>query len=88
MPYADAHLLSRHAHAPWLKVLDALRDEMPFAVDAARRQVFNWDLSVRFMERGVGDGGDGGDGGGSGSGSGADDYGALKLVRRMDWPDW
>lgn len=39
-----------HAHAPWDRVLEALGpDEGRVAVDAASRQTFNWDASLRWV---------------------------------------
>ncbi|KAI0477121.1 hypothetical protein GGR56DRAFT_665271 [Xylariaceae sp. FL0804] len=43
--------LGRHAHAPWRQVLDALGgEEAAVAEDAAMRQTFVWDVSLRLMD--------------------------------------
>ncbi|THV49204.1 hypothetical protein BGAL_0206g00050 [Botrytis galanthina] len=52
----DDKALSSHTHAPWFKILSGLgEDEGPIAKEAAMRQVFNWDLSLKYLDSGVGD---------------------------------
>ncbi|KAF7896716.1 uncharacterized protein EAF01_009119 [Botrytis porri] len=52
----DEKALSSHAHAPWFKILRKLgEDEGPIVTEAAMRQVFNWDLSLRYLDSSVGD---------------------------------
>ncbi|KAF7959458.1 hypothetical protein EAE96_001075 [Botrytis aclada] len=52
----DEKALSSHTHAPWFKILSVLgEDEGPIAKEAAMRQVFNWDLSLKYLDSSVGD---------------------------------
>ncbi|KAK6604230.1 AMP-binding enzyme [Botrytis cinerea] len=52
----DEKALSSHTHAPWFKILSELgEDEGPIAKEAAMRQVFNWDLSLRYLDADVSD---------------------------------
>lgn len=51
----EQELASKHAHAPWNKVLEALGpDEAAVAKNAACRQTFVWDVTLQMM-RGRGD---------------------------------
>lgn len=46
----EQELASKHAHAPWDKVLEALGpDEAAVAKDAACRQTFVWDVTLQMM---------------------------------------
>ncbi len=48
--------LEKHAHAPWLKVLEGLGPEESAAVvDASCRQTFVWDATMRLMGHSTGD---------------------------------
>ncbi|KAF5867887.1 putative amp-binding enzyme family protein [Botrytis fragariae] len=52
----DDKALSSHTHAPWFKILSGLgEDEGPIAKEAAMRQAFNWDLSLKYLDSSVGD---------------------------------
>ncbi|KAK3324871.1 hypothetical protein B0H66DRAFT_106255 [Apodospora peruviana] len=65
--------LERHAHAPWEKVLEGLRDEeAEVAVDASFRQSFVWDVNMGL---------------GTTRGYSASDEKVLDIVARYDWPD-
>lgn len=47
----DQKALSSHAHAPWYKILNGLgEDEGRIAKEAAMRQTFNWDVSLKFLD--------------------------------------
>lgn len=46
----EQSLSSKHAHAPWDKVVEALGpEEAAFAQDAARRQTFVWDVTLQML---------------------------------------
>jgi hypothetical protein len=46
----DQKELSSHAHAPLFRVLDGLREEeRPVVMDALQRQMFNWDISLSYL---------------------------------------
>ena len=48
--------LEKHAHAPWQKVLAGLGDEeAAVVVDAASRQTFVWDATIRLSGHSMGD---------------------------------
>lgn len=48
----EQELSSKHAHAPWDQVLEALGpDEAAVAKDAACRQTFVWDVTLQMMRR-------------------------------------
>jgi hypothetical protein len=68
----DQEELSSHAHAPLFRVLDGLGNEGPFVMDAFVRQAFNWDISLQYLDYA----------------KYGDDLSTLKLVERVDWPDW
>jgi hypothetical protein len=46
----DQNDLSSHAHAPLFKVLDGLKGEGPLVKDALLRQIFNWDISLSYLD--------------------------------------
>ncbi|KAM6534759.1 hypothetical protein FALCPG4_004385 [Fusarium falciforme] len=60
-----------HEHAPWNKVVQALRDEGDAAVEASFRQAFVWDVSMA-MSLARGD---------------QTDFATLEPIARYDWPD-
>lgn len=45
----DQKELSRHAHAPWSRVLEKLDEEGAVVKDASQRQSFNWDVSLKYL---------------------------------------
>lgn len=45
----DQRELSRHAHAPWSRVLEKLGEEAEVVKDASQRQSFNWDVSLKYL---------------------------------------
>jgi hypothetical protein len=46
----DQKELSSHAHAPLFRVLDGLKEEeRPVVMDALQRQMFNWDISLSYL---------------------------------------
>jgi hypothetical protein len=46
----DQKELSSHAHAPLFRVLDGLKEEeRPMVMDALQRQMFNWDISLSYL---------------------------------------
>lgn len=51
----DQEELSSHAHAPWYQILNGLGDEGPIAKEASMRQVFNWDVSLKYLDSSVND---------------------------------
>jgi hypothetical protein len=47
----DQNELSSHAHAPLFRVLDGLEgEEGPLVMDALKRQIFNWDISLSYLD--------------------------------------
>lgn len=64
--------IREHEHAPWNKVVQALRDEGDAAVEASFRQAFVWDVSMA-MSLARGD---------------QTDFTTLEPIARYDWPDW
>jgi acyl-CoA synthetase (AMP-forming)/AMP-acid ligase II len=46
----DQDALSFHAHAPWFRILAKMREEAAILSDASKRQMFNWDLSLRYLK--------------------------------------
>lgn len=70
----DQEELSLHAHAPTFKVLDDLNTDGPFVIDALKRQTFNWDVSLQYLKEA--------------NTSGDLDLKSMKMVERIDWPDW
>ncbi|KAI8682605.1 AMP-binding domain-containing protein [Fusarium sp. Ph1] len=63
--------IREHEHAPWNKVVRALRDEGDAAVEASFRQAFVWDVSIA-MSLARGD---------------QTDFTTLEPIARYDWPD-
>ncbi|KAI8721826.1 AMP-binding domain-containing protein [Fusarium sp. LHS14.1] len=63
--------IREHEHAPWNKVVQALRDEGDAAVEASFRQAFVWDVSMA-MSLARGD---------------QSDFTNLEPIARYDWPD-
>lgn len=70
----DQEELSLHAHAPTFKVLDDLGTDGPFVVDALKRQTFNWDVSLQYLKEA--------------NSAGDLDLKSMKMIDRLDWPDW
>jgi hypothetical protein len=68
---SDQEELSKHAHAPLFRVLDGLGKEGPFVLQGLLRQVFNWDISLQYLDYT----------------KYGDDLTTLKLIERVDWPD-
>lgn len=64
--------IREHEHAPWNKIVQALRDEGDAATEASFRQAFVWDVSMA-MSLARGD---------------QSDFTTLEPVARYDWPDW
>ncbi|RSM01800.1 hypothetical protein CEP52_008371 [Fusarium oligoseptatum] len=62
---------SEHEHAPWNKVVQALRDEGDAAIEASFRQAFVWDVSMA-MSLARGD---------------QANFTTLEPIARYDWPD-
>ncbi|KAM0440076.1 hypothetical protein ACHAPT_001179 [Fusarium lateritium] len=64
--------IREHQHAPWNKVVQALRDEGDAASEASFRQAFVWDVTMAMgLARGDQTG-----------------FATLEPVARYDWPDW
>ncbi|KAJ4326149.1 hypothetical protein N0V84_003199 [Fusarium piperis] len=63
--------IREHEHAPWNKVVQALRDEGDAAIEASFRQAFVWDVSMA-MSLARGD---------------QSDFTTLEPIARYDWPD-
>jgi hypothetical protein len=70
----DHEELSLHAHAPIFRIMDELKTEGPFLKEALQRQTFNWDISLQYLR--------------DGNAYGDIDLKSLKLIERVDWPDW
>ncbi|RSL45691.1 hypothetical protein CEP54_014169 [Fusarium duplospermum] len=63
--------IRENEHAPWNKVVQALRDEGDAAIEASFRQAFVWDVSMA-MSLARGD---------------QSDFTMLEPIARYDWPD-
>lgn len=70
----DQEELTLHAHAPIFKVLDELKTEGTFAIDALKRQTFNWDISLQYLKET--------------NNTGELGLDSMKMIDRIDWPDW